>query len=130
MSRSIGVFGAGPGLGQAVARRYAQEGYRVVLVGRRREPLEALAQDLIAGGATAHVVTADLSDVAAAPALAEQVRAVVGDLDADPRRADAGRRVRPCRGPDPGAGGSVHAAGRLLAADARAGSSCRHDRAG
>jgi hypothetical protein len=26
MSRSIGVFGVGPGLGQALARRYAREG--------------------------------------------------------------------------------------------------------
>ena len=82
MSRSIAVFGAGPGLGQAVARRWAQEDYDVVLVGRRREPLEALVQDLIAGGGKAHVVAADLSDAAAVPALAEQVRAVVGGLDA------------------------------------------------
>lgn len=34
MSRSIAVFGAGPGLGQAVAHRYAREGYDIVLVGR------------------------------------------------------------------------------------------------
>ena len=33
MSKSIAVFGAGPGLGQAVARRYAREGYAVTLVG-------------------------------------------------------------------------------------------------
>ncbi|GAB3924502.1 hypothetical protein GCM10011575_03640 [Microlunatus endophyticus] len=82
MFRSIGVFGAGPGLGQAVAHRWAREGYDVVLVGRRQQPLDALAQNLVAGGATAHAVTADLSDVAAAPAVAEQVRAAVGDLDA------------------------------------------------
>ena len=37
---------------------------------------------MIAGGANAHVLTADLSDVAAVPALAERVRAAVGDLDA------------------------------------------------
>jgi short-subunit dehydrogenase len=82
VSRSIGVFGAGPGLGQAVAHRWAGEGYDVVLVGRRQEPLDALAQNLIAGGANAHVLTADLSDVATAPALAERVRAAVGGLDA------------------------------------------------
>jgi short-subunit dehydrogenase len=72
------VFGAGPGLGQAVARRYAEEGYEVVLVGRRREPLDALARDLTG----AHVITADLSDTEAVPALAAQVRSVVGQLDA------------------------------------------------
>jgi len=82
MPRSIAVFGAGPGLGQAVARRYAQEGYEIVLVGRRRQPLDALAQDLIDRGASAHAIAADLSDTEAVPALAEQIRAAVGDPDA------------------------------------------------
>ena len=45
MPRSIGVFGAGPGLGQAVARRYAQGGYEVALVARDRSPLDAFAED-------------------------------------------------------------------------------------
>jgi len=82
MSKSIAVFGAGTGLGQAVARRYARGGYHVVLVARRREPLERLAKDLAGAGATAHVITADLSDTAAVSALAEQVRIQVGHLDA------------------------------------------------
>ena len=81
-SKSIAVFGAGPGLGQAVARRYAREGYVVVLVARRPEPLELLAQELISAGATVHVITADLSDTDATPRLAEQIRAKVGRLDA------------------------------------------------
>jgi NAD(P)-dependent dehydrogenase (short-subunit alcohol dehydrogenase family) len=46
MSKSIAVFGAGPGLGQAVARRYAREGYAVTLVARRSEPLDRLAKVL------------------------------------------------------------------------------------
>jgi short-subunit dehydrogenase len=82
MSKSIAVFGAGPGLGRAVAYRYAREGYDVVLIGRRQEPLERLAKDLASGGATVHVISADLSDTAAVPGLAEQVRAQVGHLDA------------------------------------------------
>ena len=82
MSKSIAVFGAGPGLGQAVARRYAREGYAVTLVARRPEPLELLAKDLASAGATAHVITADLSDTAATPRLAGQIRAKAGHLDA------------------------------------------------
>ena len=82
MSKSIAVFGAGPGLGEAVARRYAQEGYTVTLVARRREPLERLANDLANTGATAHVITADLADTAATPRLADQIRAKAGNLDA------------------------------------------------
>jgi short-subunit dehydrogenase len=82
MSKSIAVFGAGPGLGQAVARRYAREGYAVTLVGRRPAPLERLANELTSAGATVHVITADLADTGATPRLAEQIRAKSGDLDA------------------------------------------------
>jgi NAD(P)-dependent dehydrogenase (short-subunit alcohol dehydrogenase family) len=43
---------AGPGnMGQVVARRFAAEGSRVVVAGRRAEPLEALANEI--GGAAA-----------------------------------------------------------------------------
>ncbi len=82
MSKSIAVFGAGPGLGQAVARRYAQDGYEIVLVARRREPLESFAREMTGAGARAHVITADLADTDAVPAVARQIRATVGGLDA------------------------------------------------
>jgi short-subunit dehydrogenase len=82
MSKSIAVFGAGPGLGQAVARQYARQGYAVTLVGRRSEPLDRLAKDLAGAGATAHVITADLADTGATPQLAEQIRAKAGNVDA------------------------------------------------
>jgi short-subunit dehydrogenase len=82
MPRSIGVFGAGPGLGRAVARRYAREGYEVVLVARDRQPLDVFAQDLAGTGASAHVITADLADTDAVSALAERIRAATGELDA------------------------------------------------
>jgi short-subunit dehydrogenase len=82
MSRSIAVFGAGPGLGQAVARRYAREGHAVALVARRQEPLDQLAGELARDGAAAHAISADLADTDAIPALTERIRATVGDLDA------------------------------------------------
>jgi short-subunit dehydrogenase len=82
VSRSIAVFGVGPGLGQAVAHRYAREGYAVTLVARRSEPLDRLAKELISAGASAHVVTADLSDTTAVLRLAQQIRAEAGDPDA------------------------------------------------
>ncbi|MFG2059614.1 SDR family NAD(P)-dependent oxidoreductase [Micromonospora sp. NPDC048930] len=81
MSKSIAVFGAGPGLGQAVAHRYGREGYSVVLVGRRQEPLDQLAKQLAADGAQAHAISADLADTAAIAELADRIRAAVGDLD-------------------------------------------------
>jgi short-subunit dehydrogenase len=82
MSKSVAVVGAGPGLGQAVARRYAREGYTVALIARRRESLDALAAELTRAGATAHAITADLSSERAVPQLAEQIRAKAGSLDA------------------------------------------------
>ncbi len=78
MSKSIAVFGAGPGLGQAVAYRYAREDYAVVLVARRQEPLDRFANELASAGATAYVITADLSRTDGVPQLAQQIRAEVG----------------------------------------------------
>ena len=82
MPPSIVVCGAGPGLGRAVARRYARAGYTVVLVARRQAPLEELAAELASTGATAHAFTADLSDTGAVSPLAGQIRGAVGAPDA------------------------------------------------
>ena len=81
MSKSIAVFGAGPGLGQVVARRYAREGYAITLVGRRRPPLDQLAAKHQRRRDRA-LITADLADTAAIPALAGRIRAAAGHLDA------------------------------------------------
>jgi 3-hydroxy acid dehydrogenase/malonic semialdehyde reductase len=40
------VTGASSGFGAAIARRFAKEGHRIVVTGRRRERLEALADEL------------------------------------------------------------------------------------
>jgi NADP-dependent 3-hydroxy acid dehydrogenase YdfG len=53
------VIGAGPGLGSAVARRFAREGLTVTVVGRRREALDDLAVQLCAAGGTADTFVAD-----------------------------------------------------------------------
>ena len=81
MAKSIALFGAGPGLGQAVARRFAREGYAVVLVARRQNVLDRLATELADEGARAHAVTADLTDTDAIPGLSDRVRTRIGDPD-------------------------------------------------
>lgn len=58
------IIGAAGGIGSAIARSLAADGARLVLAGRRLEPLEALAAEL---GAEAQVVEA--SDFAAVEAL-------------------------------------------------------------
>jgi 3-oxoacyl-[acyl-carrier protein] reductase len=40
------ITGASAGIGKAVAHRFAQEGYRILAVARRQEPLERLAREL------------------------------------------------------------------------------------
>ncbi|MEV6903791.1 SDR family NAD(P)-dependent oxidoreductase [Amycolatopsis sp. NPDC051372] len=77
MTKSLVVFGAGPGVGRAIARRYGKAGYDVVLVARRRAPLEEFAAVLAAEGSAAHALTADLSETGSIPALATRIRTLV-----------------------------------------------------
>ena len=74
------ITGAGTGIGRAVALALMEEGYTVVLTGRRREPLEEVAQ---AGGDPdrSMVCTADVSDPQSVAALFEQVKQQYGRLD-------------------------------------------------
>jgi NAD(P)-dependent dehydrogenase (short-subunit alcohol dehydrogenase family) len=58
------VLGAGPGLGLAVARRFAEEGYVAVLATRTVADAEPLAAALRAEGREAEGVGVDLTDAA------------------------------------------------------------------
>jgi NAD(P)-dependent dehydrogenase (short-subunit alcohol dehydrogenase family) len=55
------VTGAGQGIGAAIARALAGQGARLTLMGRRLEPMRALADEL---GSAAAVVATDVSDEA------------------------------------------------------------------
>ena len=55
------VTGAGTGIGKAVSRRLAAQGFDVVLGGRRREPLLEVAELVRAAGGVAHVVPSDVT---------------------------------------------------------------------
>lgn len=66
MSRTALITGASAGIGAALARTYAAEGWNVILTARREIPLQALADELTAAhGVTAAVIPQDLSDPAA-----------------------------------------------------------------
>lgn len=69
------VTGASAGIGAALARFYAANGWDVILTARRRAPLEALAAELAATGVSTTVVTADLSDPLAPPRLVDEIAA-------------------------------------------------------
>jgi NAD(P)-dependent dehydrogenase (short-subunit alcohol dehydrogenase family) len=72
------VTGAGSGIGRAVALKLAQNGYRVILTGRRRERLEQVAQE---GGRDCHVIPADVCDPHSVTNLFARIGMEFGRLD-------------------------------------------------
>ncbi len=69
------VTGASRGIGEAIARRFAAEGARVVLAARDHEAIGRHAAELSAGGAGAMAVRCDVTD---ADSVRQAVAAAVG----------------------------------------------------
>jgi NAD(P)-dependent dehydrogenase (short-subunit alcohol dehydrogenase family) len=74
------VTGAGSGIGKAVTLALLQDGYRVALAGRRREPLERTAMESD-DAARALVVPTDVSDARSVQALFARVQESFGRID-------------------------------------------------
>jgi NADP-dependent 3-hydroxy acid dehydrogenase YdfG len=64
-NKNVIVYGAGGAVGGAVARAMARDGAAVFLAGRTLAPVRAVADELSAGGATAHAAQVDALDEAA-----------------------------------------------------------------
>jgi NAD(P)-dependent dehydrogenase (short-subunit alcohol dehydrogenase family) len=75
------VTGAGTGIGRAVALALLKEGYRVALAGRRRQPLEQVADESGHGPSRTLVVPADVGDADSVRALFAKTREAFGRLD-------------------------------------------------
>jgi hypothetical protein len=70
----VAIFGATSDIAVAVARRYAEAGSRLILVGRDAAGLAGLAADLgVRGSPETQVLLADFADWADLPALVNQV---------------------------------------------------------
>ena len=74
------VTGAGTGIGRAAALALLKEGYRVVLVGRRPEPLEKTAAESGAGP-RALAVPADVSNPESVRMLFQKTKEAFGHVD-------------------------------------------------
>jgi NAD(P)-dependent dehydrogenase (short-subunit alcohol dehydrogenase family) len=77
--RVAAVLGVGPGLGAAVARRFAGGGFAVAMMARLEENLAEIQQDIEGDGGTALPVSADATDADSVAAAFETVRAELGD---------------------------------------------------
>lgn len=75
------IAGVGPGVGAAVARRFAAEGFRVAMIARDANRLADLAAPLLAAGGVVAPYSADLSDHAAVLAVVRTITADHGPPD-------------------------------------------------
>lgn len=82
MSKTIVVCGYGPGISDAIARKYGAEGYQVALVARNADKLAAAVAALASKGIQAAAFPTDLGDAAAVTAMIGAVRAKFGPITA------------------------------------------------
>ena len=80
MKRTIVVCGHGPGISEAVARRFGKEGFAVALVARNAERLKAAAEALSGAGITAKAFPCNLGDPEAVRSLIRDVRKSLGPI--------------------------------------------------
>jgi len=74
------IVGVGPGLGTALARKFAAEGYNVAMAARNVDRLAPLAGELTKGSVTAKAFKADATDEASMKALFADVETALGPI--------------------------------------------------
>jgi NADP-dependent 3-hydroxy acid dehydrogenase YdfG len=82
MARPVAlIIGAGPGLSGALARRFADSGHDIALVGIDRAVLMMLTDELTGCGATVEACAVDVADASAASASIAELLGRVGRVD-------------------------------------------------
>ena len=72
------VTGAGSGIGASCAKRFAADGHKVALIGRRLDRIESIAKDIQAAGGAAVCVACDVGDEASVTAAQKKISDVLG----------------------------------------------------
>ncbi len=80
MKRTILVCGHGPGISDAVARKFGKEGYAVAIVARNADRLAKAEAELKSAGIDAKAFPCDLGDTNAVGKLAADVREKLGPI--------------------------------------------------
>lgn len=78
--KTILICGHGPGISDAVARKFGAEGFKVALVARNKERLASAVEALAKAGVEAKAFPADLGDPKAVKALVGDVRRALGPI--------------------------------------------------
>ena len=79
--KTAAILGVGPGLGTAIAKRFAREGFAVALMARREESVMEARREIEGGGGSAAFIPTDATDPASVAGAFSKVRAEVGDPD-------------------------------------------------
>lgn len=79
-NKNVLVTGASSGIGMEIARELATRGAHVILVARRMDRLEKLADEVSSAGGLATPLLCDVADEAAVKAMANQVKQQFGQL--------------------------------------------------
>jgi len=90
--KRILITGASSGIGEAAAEKFARRGATVVVVARRKDLLDDLADRILVDGGDALAIDCDLSDLDAVDALAARVENEIGGVDILVN--NAGRSIR------------------------------------
>ncbi len=80
-NRNAIIYGAGGAVGSTIARAYAREGARLVLVGRTLAKVDAVARDIISDGGAAEAAQVDALNEQAIERHATEVVRKAGRLD-------------------------------------------------
>ncbi|OLD49480.1 MAG: short-chain dehydrogenase [Actinobacteria bacterium 13_1_40CM_2_65_8] len=75
------IYGAGGGIGSAVARAFAREGAKLFLTGRHRAPVEVVAKEIVSGGGFAEAAEVDALDEQAVDTHLQSVIDKAGRVD-------------------------------------------------